>query len=129
MELLGKWKLASMLSVGNKGFCRMTAEEIAEAEETPKNIEHKRMIAAEFILSDSSLDVYYTPKKGEEELGREKGWMLTERGLLIEHFPAKIENGVLYLDYMKNGVEYSPTWIDEDGCLALSGGLMKLRKA
>ena len=69
------------------------------------------------------------PKKGEEELGREKGWMLTERGLLIEHFPAKIENGVLYLDYMKNGVEYSPTWIDKDGCLALSGGLMKLRKA
>ena len=129
MELLGKWKIASMLSVGNKGFCRMTAEEIAEAEETPKNIEHKRIISADFILSENSLDVFYTPREGEEGIAEQKGWKVTDQGLLIEHFPARIEDGVLFLDYMKNGVEYSPTWIDEDGCLALSGGLMKLRKA
>lgn len=128
MELLGKWKLASMLSVDGKGFRRMTAEEIAEAEETPKNIEHKRIIAAEFILSENSLDVFYTPREGEEDLAERKGWTVTDKGMLIEHFPARIENGVLLLDYTKKGLEYAPTWVDEDGLLALSGGLMKLRK-
>ena len=129
MELLGKWKVASMLSVGNKGFCRMTAEEIAEAEETPKNIEHKRIILADFILSENSLDVLYTPREGEEGIAEQKGWKVTDQGLLIEHFPARIEDGVLLLDYTKKGLEYAPTWVDENGLLALSGGLMKLRKA
>ena len=128
MELLGKWKIASMLSVDGKGFRRMTAEEIAEAEETPKNIEHKRIISADFILSENSLDVFYTPREGEEGIAEQKGWKVTDQGLLIEHFPARIENGVLLLDYTKKGLEYAPTWVDENGLLALSGGLMKLRK-
>lgn len=129
MELLGTWKLKEMLWVAKGKFCKMSDAEIAAMEPSEENRELRRMLEAEFILSETSLDVFYRPQRGEEGLAVEKGWQVTERGLLIEHFPAKIEDGVLLLDYMKNGAEYAPTWIDDDGVLALSGGLLKIKKA
>ena len=129
MEFLGTWKLKEMLWVGKGKFCRVSDAEIAAMEPNEENREIKRMLAAEFIISETSLDVFYRPHEGEEGLAAEKGWQETERGLLIDHFPSKIENGVLLVDYMKKGVEYAPTWIDENGVLALSGGLIKIKKA
>ena len=129
MDFLGTWKLKEMLWVGKGKFCRVSDAEIAAMEPSDENREIKRMLAAEFIISETSLDVFYRPHEGEEGLAAEKGWQVTERGLLIDHFPSKIENGVLLVDYMKNGAEYAPTWIDENGVLALSGGLIKIKKA
>ena len=117
-----------MLWVGKGKFCRVSDAEIAAMEPSDENREVKRMLEAEFIISETSLDIVYRPHEGEEGLAAEKGWQETERGLLIDHFPSKIENGVLLVDYMKKGVEYTPTWIDENGVLALSGGLIKIKK-
>ena len=117
-----------MLWVGKGKFCRVSDAEIAAMEPSDENRELKRMLEADFILSETSLDVLYRPHAGEEGLAAEKGWAVTDRGLLIEHFPCRIENGVLLVDYMKKGVEYAPTWIDENGVLALSGGLIKIKK-
>ena len=129
MDFLGTWKLKEMLWVGKGKFCRVSDTEIAAMEPNEENREIKRMLAAEFIISETSLDVVYRPREGEEGLAAEKGWQVTDRGLLIDHFPCKIENGVLLVDYMKKGAEYAPTWIDENGVLALSGGLIKIKKA
>lgn len=128
MDFLGTWKLKEMLWVGKGKFCRVSDAEIAAMEPSEENKEPKRMLEAEFIISETSLDVFYRPHAGEEGLAAEKGWAVTDRGLLIEHFPCRIENGVLLVDYMKKGVEYAPTWIDENGVLALSGGLIKIKK-
>ena len=129
MELLGVWKLKEMLWVAKGKFRKVSDTEIAAMEPSDENRELKRMLEAEFIISETSLDVFYRPHEGEEGLAAEKGWQETERGLLIDHFPSKIENGVLFVDYMKKGAEYAPTWIDENGVLALSGGLIKIKKA
>ena len=118
-----------MLWVGKGKFRKVSDTEIAAMEPSDENREIKRMLEAEFIISETSLDVFYRPHEGEEGLAAEKGWQETERGLLIDHFPSKIENGVLFVDYMKKGAEYAPTWIDDDGVLALSGGLIKIKKA
>ena len=117
-----------MLWVAKGKFCKVSDAEIAAMEMSDETRELKRMLAAEFIISDTSLDVLYQPREDEVGLAAEKGWTVTERGLLIESFPAKIEDGVLLLDYTKKGLEYSPTWVDENGVLALSGGIMKIRK-
>ena len=117
-----------MLWIAKGKFRKVSDTEIAAMEPSEENKEPKRMLEAEFIISETSLDVFYRPHAGEEGLAAEKGWAVTDRGLLIEHFPCRIENGVLFVDYMKNGAEYAPTWI-EDGVLALSGGLIKIQKA
>ena len=129
MELLGTWRLKEMLWLAKGKFCKVSDVEIAAMEPCDENRDLKRMLEADFIISESSLDVFYRPREGEEELAAEKGWTETERGLLIEHFPWKIEDGVLLLDYTKKGLEYSPTWVDEEGVLALSGGLLKIQRA
>lgn len=129
MDFLGTWRLKEMLWIAKGKFRRVSDDEIAAMEDSDENRELKRMLAAEFVVSDTSLDVLYRPCEGEEGLAEEKGWTVTERGLLIEQFPCKIEDGVLLLDYTKKGLEYSPTWVDEAGVLALSGGLLKIRKA
>lgn len=129
MDFLGTWKLKEMLWVGKGKFRKVSDTEIAAMEPNEENRELKRMLEADFIIGETSLDVVYRPREGEEGLAAEKGWQVTDRGLLIEHFPCKIENGVLLVDYMKKGAEYAPTWIDENGVLALSGGLIKIKKA
>ena len=128
MDFLGTWKLKEMLWVAKGKFRKVSDTEIAAMEPSDENRELKRMLEADFILSETSLDVFYRPHAGEEGLAAEKGWKETERGLLIDRFPCKVEDGVLLVDYMKKGVEYAPTWIDDDGVLALSGGLLKIKK-
>lgn len=128
MEILGTWKLKAMIWLGKGGFRMMSDVEIAEMENNDANKEFKCMLATDFIVSETSLDIFYRPREGEEGLAEQKGWKVTERGFLIESFPCKIEDGVLYLDYLKKGAEYSPTWIDEEGVLSLSGGLIKIKK-
>ena len=127
MELLGTWKLKEMLWLAKGKFCKVSDVEIAAMEPCDENRDLKRMLEADFIISESSLDVFYRPREGEEGLAAEKGWLETERGLLIEHFPCKIENGVLLVDYTKKGLVYSPTWVDEEGVLAR--GLLKIQRA
>ena len=129
MDFLGTWKLKEMLWVAKGKFRKVSDTEIAAMEPSDENREIKRMLEAEFIISETSLDVVYRPREGEEGLAAEKGWQETERGLLIDRFPCKVEGGVLLVDYMKKGAEYAPTWIDENGVLALSGGLIKIKKA
>ena len=129
MDFLGTWKLKEMLWVGKGKFRKVSDTEIAAMEPSDENREIKRMLEADFIIGETSLDVVYRPREGEEGLAAEKGWQVTDRGLLIDHFPCKVEGGVLLVDYMKKGVEYAPTWIDENGVLALSGGLIKIKKA
>ena len=57
---------------------------------------------------------------------KEEGWELTDKGVLIESYPARIENGVLLLDCEREG-EYVPVETDAEGCL-LIGGMTVIEK-
>lgn len=129
MELLGVWKLKKMISLGKGGFRMVDAAEIEKMEESPMKKEYQRMLEADFIISESSLEILYRPHEGEESLAAEKGWTVTGEGFVIERFPARIEDGVLMLDYKKDGTGYFPVFWDEEDCLSISGGIMKIQKA
>ena len=77
-----------------------------------------KMLRADFIISESAIDVYYKPTEEEMPLVEEEGWELTDKGILIESYPVRIENGSLLLDYEKEG-EYVPVEIDADGGLII----------
>lgn len=129
MDYHGKWKLKSMLTVGSRGFQRMEASEIEAMEDSEKSEQAKRMLNAVFIISESALDIYVKAEGEELSEALRSGKTVNENGILFESFPARIEDGVLLLDYTKKGIEYSPTWVDENGVLALSGGILKIKKA
>ena len=129
MDFLGTWKLKEMLWVGKGKFCRVSDTEIAAMEPSDENREIKRMLEADFIIGETSLDIVYRPREGEEGLAAEKGWTVTGEGFVIERFPARIEDGVLMLDYKKDGTGYFPVFWDEEDCLSISGGIMKIQKA
>jgi len=74
MELLGVWKLKEMLWVGKGKFRRVSDTEIAAMEPSDENRELRRMLEAEFVLSETALDIFYRPREGEEGLAAEKGW-------------------------------------------------------
>ena len=105
------------------------AAEIEKMEESPMKKEYQRMLEADFIISESALEILYRPHEGEESLAAEKGWTVTGEGFVIERFPARIEDGVLMLDYKKDGTGYFPVFWDEEDCLSISGGIMKIQKA
>ena len=129
MELIGKWKLKETIGVSKTGFRRMNAEELASIDDNDANKQFKRMLRAVFIISESSLDIYIKPTESEAKDAEACGKTLTEEGILLESFPARIENGVLMLDYKRSGADYSPCWTDEDGTLSISGGLIKIVRA
>jgi len=89
----------------------------------------KKLLRADFILSRTALDTYYVPLEEEIPLCKEEGWEITAHGVLLDSYPAKIEDGVLLLDYERDGEEYSPVALDADGCLLIADGMMKLCKA
>ena len=124
MDFLGNWKLKAMLSADENGVRMLGRAEL----EALGDEDLLKLLAADFIISDTAIDVYYQPTEEEMPMVKEEGLELTDKGVLIDSYPARIENGVLFVDYMKKGVEYAPTWI-EDGVLALSGGLIKIQKA
>ena len=129
MEFLGIWKLKEMLTASEEGLKILGVAEIEALEENEDNKEFKHMQRADFIISETSLDIYYKPLDSELEQAKEEGWEITEKGILVESFPSKIEDGVFYLDYEKEGKEYFPVDVDEEGCLIISDGLIKIRKA
>ena len=129
MELLGIWKLKDMLSADETGLIRINRADIEAMPDDEDHSEYKQMLRADFIISESALDVFYKPLESEIETLKEEGWEITERGVLIESFPSKIEGDQLLLNYEKDGNEYFPVEMDEEGCLIISDGLMKIEKA
>ena len=115
MDFLGNWKLKKMLSADENGvkmFDRAALEAMGDEDIL-------KMLRADFIISETAIDVYYMPTEAEMPLVEEEGWELTDKGVLIDSYPAKIEGGVLYLDYERDGAEYTPVEIDEEGCLLI----------
>jgi len=123
-ELLGVWKMKEMLSADENGTKMLSRDEVAALGDEDLN----KLLRAEFHLSESALDMYYMPLPEEMEMVKEEGWELTDKGVLLESYPAKIVDGVLMLDYEKEGKEYFPVRLDDEECLIISDGTMRLEK-
>ena len=122
MDFLGIWKLKAMLSADEDGVKMLGKSEL----EALGDEDILKMLRADFIISENAIDVYYMPTAEEMPLVEEEGWELTDKGILIESYPIKIENGVLMLDYERMG-EYVPVETDAEGCL-LIGDTTKIEK-
>ena len=114
MDFLGNWKLKKMLSADENGVKMFDRAEI----EAMGDEDLLKLLAADFIISESAIDVYYQPTEEEMPMVEEEGWELTEKGVLIDSYPAKIEGGVLMLDYEREG-DYVPVETDAEGCLLI----------
>lgn len=124
MELLGVWRMKAMFSADENGTRMLYRDEVAALGDEDLN----KLLRAEFHLSESALDMYYMPLPEEMEMVKEEGWELTDKGVLLESYPAKIVDGVLMLDYEREGKEYFPVRLDDEGCLIISDGTMRLEK-
>lgn len=122
MDFLGIWKLKAMLSAEENGVKILGKSDL----EALGDEDILKMLRADFIISKNAIGVYYMPSEEEMPLVEEEGWELTDKGVLIESYPIKIENGVLMLDYERTG-EYVPVETDAEGCL-LIGGMTKIEK-
>ena len=122
MDFLGNWKLKSMLSADENGVKTLGRAEL----EAMGDEDLLKLLAADFIISETAIDVYYMPTEAEMPLVEEEGWELTDKGVLIESYPIRIENGVLMLDSEGEG-EYVPVETDAEGCL-LIGGMTAIEK-
>lgn len=122
MDFLGIWKLKAMLSTDENGVKMLGKSDL----EALGDEDILKMLRADFIISENAIGVYYMPSEEEMPLVEEEGWELTDKGVLIESYPIKIENGVLMLDYERTG-EYVPVETDAEGCL-LIGGMTKIEK-
>ena len=123
MELLGIWRLKAMMSVDENGGKMLSRDEVAALGDEDLD----KLLKSEFILTESELCGYYMPTEEEMALVEEEGLEMTEHGVLIESYGAKIEDGKLLLDYDESG-DYFPVPLDEEGCLILSDGMMILEK-
>ena len=124
MELLGVWRMKAMFSADENGTRMLSRDEVAALGDEDLN----KLLRAEFHLSESALDMYYMPLEEEMETVKEEGWELTDKGVLLESYPAKIVDGVLMLDYEREGKEYFPVRLDDEECLIISDGTMRLEK-
>ena len=122
MDFLGNWKLKAMLSADEDGVKMLGRAEL----EALGDEDLLKLLAADFIISETAIDVYYMPTEAEMPMVKEEGWELTDKGVLIESYPARIENGVLLLDCEREG-EYVPVETDAEGCL-LIGGMTVIEK-
>ena len=122
MDFLGNWKLKAMLSADEDGVRMLGRAEL----EALGDEDLLKLLAADFIISETAIDVYYMPTEAEMPMVKEEGWELTDKGVLIESYPARIENGVLLLDCEREG-EYVPVETDAEGCL-LIGGMTVIEK-
>ena len=114
MDFLGNWKLKAMLSADENGVKMFGKAEL----EALGDEDILKMLRADFIISETAVDVYYMPTEAEMPLVEEEGWELTDKGVLIDSYPAKIEGGVLMLDYEREG-DYVPVETDAEGCLLI----------
>ena len=122
MDFLGNWKLKAMLSADENGVRMLGRAEL----EALGDEDLLKLLAADFIISETAIDVYYMPTEAEMPLVEEEGWELTDKGVLIESYPIRIENGVLLLDSEGEG-DYVPVETDAEGCL-LIGGMTAIEK-
>ena len=122
MDFLGIWKLKAMLSADENGVKMLGKSDL----EALGDEDILKMLRADFIISEDAIDVYYIPTEEEMPQVEEEGWELTDKGVLIESYPIKIENGAIMLDYERTG-EYVPVETDAEGCL-LIGGMTKIEK-
>ena len=122
MEFLGIWKLKEMLTADDSGVKILGKSDL----EALGDEDILKMLRADFIISENAIDVYYMPTEEEMPLVEEEGWEMTDKGVLIESYPIKIENGAIMLDYERTG-EYVPVETDAEGCL-LIGGMTKIEK-
>ena len=125
MELYGSYKLKAMMGADENGVKLYEGASLEALAEEDGDI--AKMLKAEFILSESAIDVYYMPTKEEMPMVKEEGWEMTDKGVLIDSYPARIENGTVLLDYERDGAEYTPVETDENGCLFI-GDMMKIEK-
>ena len=114
MDYLGNWKLKSMLSADENGVRMLGKAELLALGDD----DILKLLAADFIIGETAIDVYYRPTEEEMPLVEEEGWELTDKGILIESYPIRIEGDVLLLDYEGEG-EYIPVETDADGCLLI----------
>ena len=124
MELLGIWRLKAMNSADENGVKMLSRDEVAALGDEDLD----KLLRAEFYLSETALDMYYMPLEEEMAMVEEEGWDMTDKGILLESYPAKIVDGVLMLDYEREGKEYFPVKLDDEGCLIISDGTMRLEK-
>ena len=122
MDFLGNWKLKAMLSADEDGVRMLGRAEL----EALGDEDLLKLLAADFIISDTAIDVYYQPTEEEMPMVKEEGLELTDKGILIDSYPARIENGVLMLDYEREG-DYVPVETDAEGCL-LIGAMTAIEK-
>lgn len=122
MSFLGNWKVKSMFTADENGTKMLGKAEL----EALGDEDLLKLLAADFIISETAIDVYYMPTEAEMPMVKEEGWELTDKGVLIESYPARIENGVLLLDCEREG-EYVPVETDAEGCL-LIGGMTVIEK-
>ena len=122
MEFLDNWKLKSMFSADENGVKMLGRAEL----EAMGDEDLLKLLAADFIISETAIDVYYMPTEAEMPMVEEEGWELTDKGVLIESYPIRIENGVLLLDSEGEG-DYVPVETDAEGCL-LIGGMTAIEK-
>ena len=122
MNFLGNWKVKSMFTADENGTKMLGRAEL----EALGDEDLLKLLAADFIISETAIDVYYMPTEEEMPMVKEEGWELTDKGVLIESYPARIENGVLLLDCEREG-EYVPVETDAEGCL-LIGGMTVIEK-
>ena len=122
MNFLGNWKVKSMFTADENGTKMLGRAEL----EALGDEDLLKLLAADFIISETAIDVYYMPTEEEMPMVKEEGWELTDKGVRIESYPARIENGVLLLDCEREG-EYVPVETDAEGCL-LIGGMTVIEK-
>ena len=125
MELYGSWRVKAMFGADENGVKMYEGADLELLAEEDEDI--AKLVRADFILTESAIDVYYMPTEDEMPMVEEEGWELTDKGVLIDSYPAKVENGKVFIDYERDGAEYTPVETDENGCLII-GDMTKIEK-
>ena len=128
MEYPGLWKLRKMTALTKGSFQVISEDDLSSLEDNNYTKRVKMMFRSDFIISDSSLSIYYKPSDGEPILPEDEGKEMTERGILLDSFPLRIEGEAIMIDYGKKGDGFFPVFTDDDGYLSISGGILKIQK-
>ena len=128
MEYPGLWKLRKMTALTKGRFRVISEDDLSSLEDNNYTKRVKMMFLSDFIISDSSLSIYYKPSDGEPILPEDEGKEMTERGILLDSFPLRIEGEAIMIDYGKRGDGFFPVFTDDDGYLSISGGILKIQK-
>ena len=128
MEYPGLWKLRKMTALTKGRFRVISEDDLSSLEDNNYTKRVKMMFLSDFIISDSSLSIYYKPSDGEPILPEDEGKEMTEKGILLDSFPLRIEGEAIMIDYGKKGDGFFPVFTDDDGYLSISGGILKIQK-